>query len=1212
MKHSFYGIEIETTPAQDAYFKLFRRYVNHISNTIDQFLHWFQESCDSIDSFTKNSYGIGVAYFDVMVEMAVNDLFEHDIYTVDNERFSREYFSPENKWESFLNKVLDEYKKIKEQYQNNLDALSYEYADKYAQSQGGMRLQGGGFGIKGAAKGIAMAGMFNLVGDAVRSGRGARVESEAKAVANQETQKFQKRADDLIRSDKTINFLRQGFKTTAIEIFHALVEVLQENDVDIQFFLQRYVDAQDPDYHITVRRQDATNEAINEARAMLNNLKLPNFPEAKRLSAMQKVIEAAPHLYDAWDYMINNCDKPDFANIYKTATYFGVDISKYSFEIYNNIEDEAINQVNGKISIISDEFAKIDAKVKGTGYRTLVSASITDEIPEYFDCRVFKELLKARIKIKDEMKQYGFDDFSDDDFDSIFLNISKALKRFATSDIETRMAVLGVQFEKYVKSMTMSFAEGLVEIKQKCSEFKDFAVNKYPNPKWGIMEFVERLQPFLLTSFAKLDINRRIAVIENMIETDRVSAYNQINKIISDIKKHTTETYSMDIGDDGLNELWEMLDPYIPTNIVGDYVNPIFESAIEKAEKLSDSQSFLLAYKHLMGEYVKIKKCIETDYPKEMNSFKEMFEDIEAKGLSYAKQDLEKFKEDCIRQRPQQQGTLDWIKSDCSLIFGMEALALTEYSLVITNEHLAKYIESYLYKSMQRLSDMSNSPHKYEDDYNTAPLEIAGMLFKFLHKFIEYGGKEGDIWYKNAKPYVLEKFTSSILNEFPITTSAQIPEAVGKIQEIFDEYNFPKDEATKFLTDFKAAYENIERYFNGVIYDTVEDKEVAEELYEILQIFKSLFNYKELLLAKKYFEVRQYRHEKNETIIKGKIDKELTNSSKSTYKYPYFRQIEVIMNPIWTIAKTYKESVFYYPTKPMPDNKFYNAKSTILSEVDNNKETLLLVGDSTTFKSLKEGIAITDFAIYEYSEKSLTCIKLSDIDEANSTRGSSIESGRSMILLSDVFTEMNDWGNVQNTIIALKHFVAIKHMIYAKSEGIVQLTEDEENQPNASATNNTPSSNTTPTETKKQATTSSTPEQKDKMIKKALSSLVCGKEGLFLSESRIPPKKLTNAKKTFLNGVGQAEQLYIFYDSTVFGSGKDGFALTDKGVYYKNPFENTVFVQISEIVATKSSFSNLTILSNGHIKEHVTSLATLSHNAMIAKAILDIANILNN
>ena len=92
-----------------------------------------------------------------------------------------------------------------------------------------------------------------------------------------------------------------------------------------------------------------------------------------------------------------------------------------------------------------------------------------------------------------------------------------------------------------------------------------------------------------------------------------------------------------------------------------------------------------------------------------------------------------------------------------------------------------------------------------------------------------------------------------------------------------------------------------------------------------------------------------------------------------------------------------------------------------------------------------------------------------------------------------------------------------------------------------------------PAKSKAQETASPTqqlnPDEKKKMIVEALSTLNCGVGGLFLGESKIPPKKLANAKKTFLSELGQSEQIYIFYDSTVFGSGKDGFALTDKGFY---------------------------------------------------------------
>jgi len=61
---------------------------------------------------------------------------------------------------------------------------------------------------------------------------------------------------------------------------------------------------------------------------------------------------------------------------------------------------------------------------------------------------------------------------------------------------------------------------------------------------------------------------------------------------------------------------------------------------------------------------------------------------------------------------------------------------------------------------------------------------------------------------------------------------------------------------------------------------------------------------------------------------------------------------------------------------------------------------------------------------------------------------------------------------------------------------------------------------------------------------------LCDIDALFLFE-KIPQKKLNNAAGTYAQGVGVDEAIIMLYDSTVFGSAKEGFLLTTKRLYSK-------------------------------------------------------------
>src|SRR5688572_16346063 len=64
-----------------------------------------------------------------------------------------------------------------------------------------------------------------------------------------------------------------------------------------------------------------------------------------------------------------------------------------------------------------------------------------------------------------------------------------------------------------------------------------------------------------------------------------------------------------------------------------------------------------------------------------------------------------------------------------------------------------------------------------------------------------------------------------------------------------------------------------------------------------------------------------------------------------------------------------------------------------------------------------------------------------------------------------------------------------------------------------------------------------------------------GVESTFLHPS-IPPKKLTNVRRTHAAHLPAEEAVIGIYDGTAFGSATDGFAVTVRGLYFKNQMEH--------------------------------------------------------
>lgn len=93
------------------------------------------------------------------IDRCVKTLIDHGILTIDAERFVNMY---PDIWEA----ANASYLKIQDQYAAIV--LSEEEKDAYriARREGRGRWQGGGFGVKGAIKGAATAGVFNAVAGA--------------------------------------------------------------------------------------------------------------------------------------------------------------------------------------------------------------------------------------------------------------------------------------------------------------------------------------------------------------------------------------------------------------------------------------------------------------------------------------------------------------------------------------------------------------------------------------------------------------------------------------------------------------------------------------------------------------------------------------------------------------------------------------------------------------------------------------------------------------------------------------------------------------------------------------------------------------------------------------------------------------------------------------------------------------------------------------
>lgn len=103
-------------------------------------------------------------------------------------------------------------------------------------------------------------------------------------------------------------------------------------------------------------------------------------------------------------------------------------------------------------------------------------------------------------------------------------------------------------------------------------------------------------------------------------------------------------------------------------------------------------------------------------------------------------------------------------------------------------------------------------------------------------------------------------------------------------------------------------------------------------------------------------------------------------------------------------------------------------------------------------------------------------------------------------------------------------------------------------------------------------------------VKQAILDFVDGeiRNKIFVTPG-IPAKKLNAARSQFIS---RDEEVIVLYDDTVFGSGKDGIAITENYIYAKQLWELPKSIKISSIRSIESqskSLNNLEIYLNGNL-----------------------------
>ena len=147
---------------------------------------------------------------------------------------------------------------------------------------------GGGFGLKGALKGMAIAGTFNAVRDGI----------ENSAIKNAANIKPAQQAELYGRIKQDILFER--IFADYWNVYHSLVWTLNQNGHDIWW---------------------QTKDVDQQAKNIFKNLSNPNFPQAKVLDALIALLELNPYSPEYYDFAISHFGQSE--EVTKIKEFFG-------------------------------------------------------------------------------------------------------------------------------------------------------------------------------------------------------------------------------------------------------------------------------------------------------------------------------------------------------------------------------------------------------------------------------------------------------------------------------------------------------------------------------------------------------------------------------------------------------------------------------------------------------------------------------------------------------------------------------------------------------------------------------------------------------------------------------------------------------------------------------------------------------------------------
>lgn len=282
---------------------------------------------------------------------------------------------------------------------------------------------------------------------------------------------------------------------------------------------------------------------------------------------------------------------------------------------------------------------------------------------------------------------------------------------------------------------------------------------------------------------------------------------------------------------------------------------------------------------------------------------------------------------------------------------------------------------------------------------------------------------------------------------------------------------------------------------------------------------------------------------------KGRIKKDLSEDLNNVFKQYEGERLFFITNNI--DAKLIKKL-----------NNVYNTYASTRRK----DEKEFFIFDNTVWDGAKEGFYITDEYLYCHNSfEEAFKIKISEVDKVEIKNKKIYINDKKIDLLQEDDIEKYNFKNlIEYILFRIKYDNVINQFNEDYNCKVEEFSEENEVKENI---NNKEVENKVKQQEKNMIREVKNETELLTHLVKFLSAKNIRdlKNRLYINgESANANKKIVNASKSYLK-IESGEFVYALYDNTIFGSGKDGFSLTNKNIYYRNCFENTVKIPYKDI-----------------------------------------------